>query len=115
MLALGAHGGITASAHLATADFAGLISAWYAEDSAAARPLGHRLSRLSATLFAAPNPTLIKAALHSQARITSPHVRLPLLPSPPPRPCPPIPPIPPVPVDHGPRVVLDGVSRPQLL
>ena len=48
----------------------------------AARALGHRLARLAAAAFAAPNPTLIKAVLHRQGRIAWPAARLPLLPAP---------------------------------
>lgn len=81
LLALGAHGGILASAHLATADFARLIDAWQASEVAAARALGGRLSTLSAALFAEPNPTVIKAVLHALGRIPTPDVRLPLLPA----------------------------------
>jgi 4-hydroxy-tetrahydrodipicolinate synthase len=81
MLALGAHGGILASAHLATTDFVELVQAWQAGDAARARSLGHRLAVLSSALFAEPNPTVIKAALHAQGRIPTPDVRLPLLPS----------------------------------
>ena len=79
MLALGAHGGILASAHLATVDFVTLADAWRAGDVVSARPLGHRLSRLSAGLFAEPNPTVVKAVLHAQGRIPSSRVRLPLV------------------------------------
>jgi 4-hydroxy-tetrahydrodipicolinate synthase len=79
LLALGAAGGILASAHLATAEFAALADAWRTGDVARARPLGHRLATLSATLFAEPNPSVIKAVLHDQGRIPSPGVRLPLL------------------------------------
>lgn len=74
LLALGAHGGILASAHVATGEFAALTRAW---DPA----LGHRLARLSAALFAEPNPAVIKAVLHSAGRIPTPDVRLPLLPA----------------------------------
>jgi 4-hydroxy-tetrahydrodipicolinate synthase len=81
LLALGAHGAILASAHLATSDFAGLVAAWLQGDTATARPLGHRLSTLSAALFAEPNPTVIKAALHARGLIPTPAVRLPLLPA----------------------------------
>lgn len=79
LLAIGAAGGILASAHLATAEFVALADAWRAGDVARARPLGHRLAALSATLFAEPNPSVIKAVLHDQGRIPSPEVRLPLL------------------------------------
>ncbi|MBU2665469.1 dihydrodipicolinate synthase family protein [Actinoplanes bogorensis] len=74
MLALGAHGGIVASAHVATADYAALIGSW-------SPTLGHRLARLSLALFAEPNPTVIKAVLHAAGRIPTADVRLPLLPA----------------------------------
>jgi 4-hydroxy-tetrahydrodipicolinate synthase len=79
LLALGAHGGILASAHLATARFAQLIEAWRDGDAVRARTLGHRLAPLSQALFAEPNPTVVKAALHAQGRIPTPSVRPPLL------------------------------------
>jgi 4-hydroxy-tetrahydrodipicolinate synthase len=81
MLALGAAGGIVATAHLATARFVELADAWRRGDAAHARSLGHRLARLSAALFASPNPTVLKGVLHAQGRIPSPVVRLPLLPA----------------------------------
>jgi 4-hydroxy-tetrahydrodipicolinate synthase len=81
MLALGARGGITASAHLATARFARLVAAWDKGEVAEARSLGHALARLSTALFAEPNPTVIKGVLHAQGRIPTPDVRLPLLPA----------------------------------
>jgi 4-hydroxy-tetrahydrodipicolinate synthase len=81
LLALGAAGAILASAHLRTSDFAEMVAAWRAGHAATARALGHRLSPLSAALFAEPNPTVIKAALHAQGRIPTPAVRLPLLPA----------------------------------
>jgi 4-hydroxy-tetrahydrodipicolinate synthase len=81
LLALGAHGAILASAHVATAQFAGLVNAWRAGQVAGARALGHRLATLSAALFAEPNPTVIKAVLHAHGRIPTAAVRLPLLPA----------------------------------
>jgi 4-hydroxy-tetrahydrodipicolinate synthase len=81
LLALGADGGILASAHLRTSDFVALVDAWRAGDVVRARELGHELSGLSSTLFAEPNPTVIKAVLHAQGRIPTPDVRLPLLPA----------------------------------
>jgi 4-hydroxy-tetrahydrodipicolinate synthase len=81
MLAMGAAGGILASAHLETAAFVALADAWRAGDAARARPLGRRLARLSAAAFTQPNPTVIKAALHTAGRIPTPDVRLPLLPA----------------------------------
>jgi 4-hydroxy-tetrahydrodipicolinate synthase len=81
LLALGAAGGILASAHLRTAEFAALIAAWHSGQLEQARELGHRLAPLSAALFAEPNPVVIKGALHARGRIPSPAVRLPLLPA----------------------------------
>jgi 4-hydroxy-tetrahydrodipicolinate synthase len=81
LLALGADGAIQASAHVRTADFARLVSLWRDGQAAAARALGHELAPLSAALFAAPNPTVIKAVLHRRGAIPSPAVRLPLVPA----------------------------------
>ena len=81
LLALGAAGGILASAHVATGEFAGLVSAWRDGDVGRARALGHRLAGLSIALFAEPNPAVIKGVLHAQGRIATPAVRLPLLPA----------------------------------
>ncbi|HEY3867301.1 MAG TPA: 4-hydroxy-tetrahydrodipicolinate synthase [Actinocrinis sp.] len=81
MLALGAQGGILASAHFATARFAELAEAWRTGDVARGRDLGRSLAPMSAALFAEPNPTVIKAVLHAQGRIPSASVRLPLLPA----------------------------------
>jgi 4-hydroxy-tetrahydrodipicolinate synthase len=81
LLALGATGGILASAHLCTAEFASLIAAWRSGQARQAGQLGHRLALLSAALFAEPNPAVIKGVLHAQGKIASPAVRLPLLPA----------------------------------
>jgi 4-hydroxy-tetrahydrodipicolinate synthase len=81
LLALGAAGGILASAHLRTAEFAAMIAAWQAGRAAQARELGHQLAPLSAALFAEPNPSVIKGVLHARGLIPSPAVRLPLLPA----------------------------------
>ncbi|MGP3959910.1 4-hydroxy-tetrahydrodipicolinate synthase family protein [Nonomuraea sp. 3N208] len=81
LLALGAAGGIVASAHLRTRDFVELAGAWQAGDVPRARALGHRLARLSAALFAEPNPTVLKGVLHAQGLIPTPDVRLPLVPA----------------------------------
>jgi 4-hydroxy-tetrahydrodipicolinate synthase len=81
LLALGATGGIVASAHLATEKFVELDSAWRGGDVARARTLGHSLAPVSVAAFAAPNPTVIKGVLHAQGRIPTADVRLPLLPA----------------------------------
>lgn len=74
LLALGAHGGVLASAHLATGH-------WVELAGTGDRGLGHRLATLAAALFREPNPTVLKAVLHAQGRIPTPQVRLPLLPA----------------------------------
>ncbi|MEV0586638.1 4-hydroxy-tetrahydrodipicolinate synthase [Nonomuraea sp. NPDC050310] len=81
LLALGAAGGILASAHLATGEFVELAGAWAAGDVVRARAIGGRLARLSAALFAEPNPTVIKGVLAAQGLIPTAGVRLPLLPA----------------------------------
>ncbi|GAB3825041.1 dihydrodipicolinate synthase family protein [Kribbella italica] len=79
MLALGAHGGILASAHLETAKFVAMTDAWRTGDLTTGRRLGRELVGLSKALFAEPNPTVIKAVLHARGEIPTPGVRLPLL------------------------------------
>ncbi|MEU4545518.1 dihydrodipicolinate synthase family protein [Nonomuraea dietziae] len=74
MLALGASGGILASAHLHTSSFVSMAASWD-------RALGHRLAAMSATLFAEPNPTVLKGVLHAKGLIPTPDVRLPLVPA----------------------------------
>ncbi|KAA2253853.1 4-hydroxy-tetrahydrodipicolinate synthase [Solihabitans fulvus] len=81
LLAIGAAGGILASAHLRTRDFVDLATAWRTGDLPTARATGHRLAALSTALFAEPNPAVIKAVLHAQGHLPSPAVRLPLLPA----------------------------------
>jgi len=81
LLALGATGGILASAHVCTSEFARLIAAWRSGQAGPGREIGHRLVPLSAALFAEPNPVVIKGVLHAQGAIPSPAVRLPLLPA----------------------------------
>jgi 4-hydroxy-tetrahydrodipicolinate synthase len=81
LLAIGAHGAILASAHVATARFVDLLDAWRTGDAVRARAAGHRLARLSGALFAEPNPTVVKAVLHAYDLIPTPAVRLPLLPA----------------------------------
>jgi 4-hydroxy-tetrahydrodipicolinate synthase len=81
LLALGASGGVAASAHLATARFVELVDAWDTGEAARARRLGHRLAALATAVFAEPNPAVVKAVLAAQGRIPTPAVRLPLLPA----------------------------------
>ncbi|WP_322987269.1 dihydrodipicolinate synthase family protein [Phaeacidiphilus oryzae] len=81
MLALGAAGGILASANLAAAPFVELVGAWRRGEGGLerARALGGALARLSAAAFAEPNPAVIKGVLQARGRIPTAEVRLPLL------------------------------------
>lgn len=81
LLALGAAGGILASAHVGTRHVAEMIGHWRDGRDRQARQLGHRHSMAARALFAEPNPVVIKAVLHAQGRIPTPNVRLPLLPA----------------------------------
>ena len=85
LLALGCHGGILASAHLATDRWVRLAAGDGSGGTDAGAParqrLGHRLAALAAAVFREPNPVVVKAALHAQGRIPTPTVRLPLLPA----------------------------------
>ncbi|WP_229852851.1 dihydrodipicolinate synthase family protein [Streptomyces albospinus] len=81
LLALGAAGGILASAHLATGHYVELVDAWQKGNVAHARPLGHRLASLARAVFSEPNPTVVKAVLAAEGRIPTAAVRLPLLPA----------------------------------
>jgi len=82
LLALGADGGILASAHVRTAESARLVSLWR-DGRAGGRGQAARAPpcRVSQALFAEPNPVAIKAVLHRLGQIPSPAVRLPLLPA----------------------------------
>jgi 4-hydroxy-tetrahydrodipicolinate synthase len=57
-----------------------MVDAWRAGDAPRARELGAPLAALAGSLFAEPNPSVIKAVLHARGRIATPDVRLPLLP-----------------------------------
>lgn len=81
MLALGAQGGILATAQLCASKFVELTQAWQSADLSRARRLGQELAALAKAAFAEPNPTVIKGVLHAQGHIPTPDVRLPLLPA----------------------------------
>ncbi|MFD3593039.1 4-hydroxy-tetrahydrodipicolinate synthase [Nocardia sp. NPDC058640] len=81
LLALGAQGAILAAANIAPREYADLIAAWQTGDIARARTIGNSLDALAAALFAEPNPTVIKAVLAERGEISSPAVRLPMLPA----------------------------------
>ncbi|QKW48837.1 dihydrodipicolinate synthase family protein [Streptomyces buecherae] len=81
LMAVGATGGILATAQLAPERFTELVAAWRTGRVERARALGHALAGLAAAVFAEPNPTVVKGVLAAQGRIPTPDVRLPLLPA----------------------------------
>ncbi len=81
MLALGAPGGILATANVAPRTCARLVAAWRAGDVATGRAVGNRLAPAASALFGEPNPVLVKAVLAERGVIPTPTVRLPLLPA----------------------------------
>ncbi|MBR0650541.1 4-hydroxy-tetrahydrodipicolinate synthase [Roseomonas terrae] len=78
MLNQGAEGGITASAHIRTRDFAAVRDLVRAGDAAKALAAWHALSELPPLLFAEPSPAPIKHWLWRDGLIDSPEVRLPM-------------------------------------
>ena len=56
-----------------------MLAAGAAGDVAASRPHAEALLPLVGTLFAEPNPAVVKAVLHAEGRIPTPDVRLPLV------------------------------------
>lgn len=80
-LARGAAGGITASAHLATAGFVRLTTLLRGDGSLAeARALWRRLAPITQAAFAEPNPTVMKGALARQGWMAD-LLRPPMLPA----------------------------------
>ncbi|MDH6678889.1 4-hydroxy-tetrahydrodipicolinate synthase [Rhodococcus sp. LBL1] len=81
LLAMGAAGAILATANVCAREFVELFQLWRSGRSEHARALGNRLVGPASALMSEPNPTVIKAVLHAQGRISSANVRLPLLPA----------------------------------
>ncbi|MCE0765546.1 4-hydroxy-tetrahydrodipicolinate synthase [Pseudonocardia kujensis] len=80
LLALGGVGFISAVASLAPAAVARMYEAWEAGDHEKARELHYALHPLVDLLFVETNPAPAKWVLQRQGRISSAHVREPLLP-----------------------------------
>ncbi|WP_109477216.1 4-hydroxy-tetrahydrodipicolinate synthase [Paraburkholderia sp. C35] len=79
-LAAGGHGGILASAHVCPDLFVEMDSLMQAGNVDTARGIFERLSPVLRLLFAAPNPSAIKAMLSIEGRLAD-EVRLPLMPA----------------------------------
>lgn len=78
MLTQGADGGITASAHIRTREFAAVRDLVRAGDAGAALAAWRAVSELPPLLFAEPSPAPIKHWLWRDGLIASPEVRLPM-------------------------------------
>jgi 4-hydroxy-tetrahydrodipicolinate synthase len=81
MLALGAAGGILASAHWATRAFVAVWRAMAGGDHRRARALWARLAPGVRLLFSEPSPAPVKQMLVDQGLLASAEVRLPLVPA----------------------------------
>jgi 4-hydroxy-tetrahydrodipicolinate synthase len=75
---MGGAGAIAASANVATDHYAAMIDAGLAGDVTTGRRRAEALLPLTLALFAEPSPAVIKAVLHAQGALPTPHVRMPL-------------------------------------
>lgn len=75
---MGGAGAIAASANVATDRYAAMIDYGLAGQLTDGRSLAEALLPLTLALFAEPSPAVIKALLHAQGKIPTPHVRMPL-------------------------------------
>jgi 4-hydroxy-tetrahydrodipicolinate synthase len=78
MTLMGASGAIAASANLYTRRFVDMIRLGLAGEVAPGRAHAEALLPLIQALFAEPSPAVIKALLHTEGRIPTPDVRMPL-------------------------------------
>lgn len=79
LTAVGATGGICASAHVCTERWVAMTECGIAGKVDEGRAHHEALLPVVAACFAEPNPAVFKAVLHAQGRIPSPDVRLPLV------------------------------------
>ena len=78
LVLMGGAGAIAASANVATERFAAMIDDGVAGRLAEGRRHAEALLPLTLALFAEPSPAVMKAVLHAQGKIATPHVRMPL-------------------------------------
>ena len=78
LVLMGGAGAIAASANVATERFASMLDDGLAGRLAEGRRVAEALLPLVLALFAEPSPAVIKALLHAERRIPTPHVRMPL-------------------------------------
>src|SRR2546423_1640249 len=78
LVLMGGAGAIAASSHLCTRRFVEMIDCGLRGDVTEGRRHAEALLPVTRALFAEPSPAVIKAALHAEGRIPTPHVRMPL-------------------------------------
>ena len=78
LVLMGGAGAIAASANVTTGQYAAMIDAGLDGDVAHGRPIAEALLPLTLALFSEPSPAVLKAVLHAQGKIPTPHVRMPL-------------------------------------
>jgi 4-hydroxy-tetrahydrodipicolinate synthase len=78
LVLMGAHGGITASAHVCTARFVEMVECGLAGKLDDGRAHAEALLPVVRAGFAEPNPAVYKGVLHAQGRIASSALRLPM-------------------------------------
>ncbi len=76
---MGGAGAISAAAHVRTSQFVQMVAHGLAQRVKEGRALASALAPLVHTLFAEPNPVVIKGVLYAQGRLATPNVRSPLL------------------------------------
>src|SRR5919106_3150337 len=79
LVLMGGTGTICASAHVCTSRFVEMIECGLAGKVEEGRAHAEALLPVTRALFAEPNPAVFKGVLHSQGRIPTPDVRLPLV------------------------------------
>ncbi len=79
LVLMGGAGTICASAHVCTERFVAMIECGLAGKVDEGRAHAEALLPVTQALFAEPNPAVFKGVLHTQGRIPTPDVRLPLL------------------------------------
>src|SRR4051812_46902478 len=78
LVLMGGRGAVAASAHLETERFVAMVDCGLDGRVAEGRAHAEALLPLARALFAEPSPAPLKAVLHAQGRIPTPHVRMPL-------------------------------------
>lgn len=78
LILMGGAGAIAASANVATEHYAAMIDHGLDAEVTEGRSMAAALLPLTLALFEEPSPAVIKAVLHAQGKIPTPHVRMPM-------------------------------------